>query len=284
MPNTKSLYIIENKQQKQPLGRRITSDDTLVKYGTPKLIACRQTSVSQLEQLQALIERSGGSTDEGCVPPEKPAACKETGLSKKEMEEILNYILPPNEWGFNRKHWRQTVSSDPSSRRDVIDVMDELNHRLDSGNAGNVGICESRRVLYAQCLDELIRQTTVRCAERGLMLFLCRQEFEFSLNAYKKLYISSGAYALRKTLLSVQASEHKNIDVDEIVARNETLRQEILEMEQHIVHEHHRFAEQKRIEDKQRADELEALRVRKMQLQGELEMLLINGRRLPFTV
>ena len=41
-----------------------------------------------------------------------------------------------------------------------------------------------RRELYAQCFDELIRQTTVSCVERGLLLLRIRDEARMTLHAY----------------------------------------------------------------------------------------------------
>ena len=32
------------------------------------------------------------------------------------------------------------------------------------------GICQKRRELFSQCWDEIIRQTTISCEERGLLL------------------------------------------------------------------------------------------------------------------
>ena len=41
-----------------------------------------------------------------------------------------------------------------------------------------------RRELYAQCQDELIRQTTITCMERGLLLLRLRDESRMTLHAY----------------------------------------------------------------------------------------------------
>lgn len=39
------------------------------------------------------------------------------------------------------------------------------------------GICQVRRELYAQCFEELIRQTLISSLERGLLLLRVRDEF-----------------------------------------------------------------------------------------------------------
>ena len=45
-------------------------------------------------------------------------------------------------------------------------------------------LLEVRRELYAQCLDELIRQTTISCVERGLLMLRLRDEARMTLHAY----------------------------------------------------------------------------------------------------
>ena len=45
-------------------------------------------------------------------------------------------------------------------------------------------LLEVRRELYAQCLDELIRETTISCVERGLLMLRLRDEARMTLHAY----------------------------------------------------------------------------------------------------
>ena len=51
--------------------------------------------------------------------------------------------------------------------------------------ARETGICPVREELYAQCFDELIRQVTINCAERGLLLLRVRDEMRMSIAAYQ---------------------------------------------------------------------------------------------------
>ena len=82
-------------------------------------------------------------------------------------EEILNSILPPREWISNGKLWRQSVSASPATRLDVMNLQEQLDHKLQQRQARETGICQVRRELYSQCFDELIRQSTINCVERG---------------------------------------------------------------------------------------------------------------------
>ena len=73
--------------------------------------------------------------------------------------------------------------------------------------ARETGICPIREELYAQCFDELIRQITIDCAERGFLLVRVRDEIKMTIHAYQTLYESSIAYGMRKALM---AEYHKN--------------------------------------------------------------------------
>lgn len=42
-----------------------------------------------------------------------------------------------------------------------------------------------REELYGQCFDELIRQVTINCAERGLLLLRVRDEMRMNIAAYQ---------------------------------------------------------------------------------------------------
>ena len=51
----------------------------------------------------------GVLTLEAEPPPDPAALCQDQGLMTKEMEDILNSILPPREWEEEGKIWRQIV-------------------------------------------------------------------------------------------------------------------------------------------------------------------------------
>ncbi|XP_071550184.1 33 kDa inner dynein arm light chain, axonemal-like isoform X2 [Panulirus ornatus] len=159
-------------------------------------------------------------------------------LRKKESEEILNLILPPREWEEAGQLWVQSVSTTPATSVDVQQLQEQLDLRLQEQAAFETGICPVRRELYTQCFDELIRQVTINCAERGLLLYRVRDEIRETLDAYQRLYTSSCAYGVRKALM---AEEHKvkvgsrcdelRTLVGEMDDRAATLRQEIEQLQ-----------------------------------------------------
>ena len=122
----------------------------------------------------------------------------------------------------------QYVSSTPATRLDVINLQEQLDHKLQQRQARETGICPIRDELYAQCFglclflkfrispfavmptvcpviaDELIRQVTINCAERGLLLLRVRDEIRMTIASYQTLYESSIAFGMRKALMAEQ--------------------------------------------------------------------------------
>jgi dynein light intermediate chain len=90
-------------------------------------------------------------------------------------EDILGEILPPKEHRtYNGQLWVQTVLSTPATKIEVIQLQEELDRRLIQKQAKEVGICPVREELYGQCFDEIIREITIDCRQRGLLLVRVR--------------------------------------------------------------------------------------------------------------
>ena len=100
---------------------------------------------------------------------------------------IFLFELPPrSEWTDNGQLWVQYVASIPATRNDVISLQENLDKQLQQRQARETGICPIREELYAQCFDELIRQVTVNCAERGLLVLRVRDEIRMTIAAYQR--------------------------------------------------------------------------------------------------
>ncbi|KFV93619.1 Axonemal dynein light intermediate polypeptide 1, partial [Eurypyga helias] len=126
---------------------------------------------------------------------------------------------PDREWEEGNQRWVQEVSSAPSTRLDVVRLEEQLDLQLQQreGGGGGGGICPVRRELYSQCFDELIRETTINCAERGLLLLRVRDEIQVTIAAYQVLYESSVAFGMRKALQAEQgkADMEKRVKLEE---------------------------------------------------------------------
>ena len=82
----------------------------------------------------------------------------------------------------------------------MLKLQEGLDRKLNE-NAKETGICEVREHLYDECFAELIRQVTVNCLERGIILMRVKHEIETTRNTYKSIYLSAISYALRTFLI-----------------------------------------------------------------------------------
>ena len=64
----------------------------------------------------------------------------------------------------------RSVSANPATRLDVIELQERLDTKLGQRQARETGICPVRRELYEQAFDELIRQVTINCSGAGCAL------------------------------------------------------------------------------------------------------------------
>eukprot|EP01013_Petalomonas_cantuscygni_P008529 TRINITY_DN21254_c0_g1_i1.p1 TRINITY_DN21254_c0_g1~~TRINITY_DN21254_c0_g1_i1.p1 ORF type:complete len:244 (-),score=37.24 TRINITY_DN21254_c0_g1_i1:64-795(-) len=164
----------------------------------------------------------------GLLPPSSkdlPPVADKSG--NQSPENVLNWILPPREWvDEHNQHWIQHVSSAPATRLDAINLQERLDALFLQKGAREFGICPIRETLYDSAFDELIRQVTVSCAHRGVLLVRIRDELRMTLAAYKALYESAVAYGIRKAL----AGEHGRHEMEQKLT---TLRRERDELERH---------------------------------------------------
>lgn len=141
--------------------------------------------------------------------------------AKNKAEEYLNSILPPREFTKDGKLFVQYVSATPATKADIINLQESLDKKLQQRRARETGICPVREELYSQCfgtpsailIDELIRQITIQCLERGFLLVRVRDELRMTTEAYQALYESAIAYGMRKALLAEQRKNDMGAEI-----------------------------------------------------------------------
>lgn len=209
--------------------------DSLVKYGGQILVSTSITGKkNQKKKTQQL------------APLEKAGTTRN--------EDYLNSILPPREYTEGGQLWVRYVSPTPATKVDVLNLADELDKRFQARGARETGIDAVREELYAQCFDELIRQITINCAERGFLLVRARDEIKMTIQAYQTLYESSIAYGMRKALMSEQRKNQMQSEIKTLEDTCERLERENKQMEQEVEDminkdEHERIAENKEHEN-----------------------------------
>jgi dynein light intermediate chain len=117
---------------------------------------------------------------------------------------------------------------------DVINLQEHLDRKLQNRQARETGICPVREELYAQTFDELIRQITINCAERGLLLLRVRDEARLTVKAYQTLYESSIAFGMRKALMA----EYKRSEMEQAATRLSQEKQDLERQVPNLQHAH----------------------------------------------
>ncbi|XP_015371366.1 PREDICTED: 33 kDa inner dynein arm light chain, axonemal-like, partial [Diuraphis noxia] len=143
---------------------------------------------------------------------------------------VLNSILPPKEWEVDGKTFSQQISIQPATNRDVKNLVEKFDTYLKEYNVKGVGICPIKQKIYNQCFNEVIRQVTLNCTERGYMLIRIRDELQMTIDGYKEVYESALAHRIRKSL----QREHRRSELSESVkylrSDNKQLENELMEI------------------------------------------------------
>jgi dynein light intermediate chain len=214
------------------------------------------------------------------VPGKKgglPPVEQKPGLT--QTEDILNSILPPREWTEEGQLWVQYVSSTPATRLDVINLQEKLDQQLQQRQARETGICPVREELYAQCFDELIRQVTINCAERGLLLLRVRDEMRMTIAAYQTLYESAVAFGMRKALQTEQGKNEMEAKIQTLEGDVKDLERQVQEWKLKSEAIEKRENERREAEAKKHKEEVQYLENFAKQLKQQLEAFLVPGKK-----
>ena len=190
----------------------ISQTISLIKYDTPFLVS---TSISDKKKLEELDDNNEQNDIFLRNLIYKKSGNDEFQAEDCSVKDALNKILPPKKTFQNDQLWVQYVSCTPVTKVEVLNLQEGLDRRLQTNQARETGICPIRENLYNECFDELIRQVTINCLERGILLMRIKKEVEMTVNSYQSLYESAIAYGIRTALIS----EESKSKMDEQVKR-----------------------------------------------------------------
>merc|ERR1712167_438215 len=248
-------------------GRALTMippHNSLVRYDNPVLVSTSK-------------DKKGKGKDKG--KGGKKLAPLDSKPQLTQTEDILNSILPPREWTEDGQLWVQYVSSTPATRLDVINLQEALDQRLQQRQARETGICPVREELYSQAFDELIRQVTINCAERGLLLLRVRDEIRMTIAAYQTLYESSIAFGMRKALMAEQRKAEMEAKIKHLETDKNDLERQVKELISRCDAIEKQAQERHALDSKAHAEAVDFLKQTNMQLKSNLESLLSTPKK-----
>lgn len=124
------------------------------------------------------------------------------------------------------------------------------------------------------CSDELIRQVTINCAERGLLLLRVRDEIRMTIAAYQTLYESSVAFGMRKALQAEQGKAEMEKRIEDLENEKRDFERQVNELKAKCEQIEKRATEQRQIDEKKHQDEMQFLKRTNQQLKAQLEGII----------
>ncbi|KAL4477344.1 hypothetical protein ABPG72_002338 [Tetrahymena utriculariae] len=186
---------------------------------------------------------------------------------KSNIEEILNSIFPPKKWQKNNEYYKANVSADEVSRFDLQDLEETLNKKLRLRQARKNGICPVREDLHNQLFDEIIRQCTINCPERGLLLLRVRDNLRMTFAAYQTLYQGSVVFGVRKALQAEKDKPELQARIEELEKKKIYLQNRKIILENELDSIEKSFKEIRTIEEERKQNELNYLKAQTKSLQ-----------------
>jgi dynein light intermediate chain len=189
--------------------------------------------------------------------------------------DVLNSILPPREFKNDTgDDLIQFVSTTPAARSDVVKLQHLLDSTLQQRKAREGGVCPIRSEIYAQCFDEIIRQVTIDCSARGLLLVRVRNEMRTTIDSYRSLYESAITWGMRKAMQLEQEKDDRTAENAALKAQVEALRAKNEELQAKMIDIAKREEDYKAQREKEHAEETARLKRQTLQLKAQLEQTL----------
>ena len=219
--------VAENSRLNPQREQNITLISSLVKYDTPYLISSTSKNRKTLEDLKESEEQSNTYLRNIINKDDDESLAN----FKYSVKDALNRLLPPKKITDKDQEWVQYVTCTPVAKSDVVNLQENLERKLQTEQARETGICPIREKLYTECFDELIRQITLNCLERGILLTRIKKELNMTVNSYQSLYESSIAYGIRTLLLAEEEKKKLSDEIGNIEKDCESLESEINEID-----------------------------------------------------
>merc|ERR1712100_910545 len=119
--------------------------------------------------------------------------------------------------------------------------------------------------------DELIRQVTINCPERGLLLLRVRDEIRMTIDAYKTLHESSVTFGVRKQLQAEQGMGEMEDRIKSLQDTKRDLENQVLELRNKVEVIEKREAERKALDEKKRKEGVDFLKYQGQHLDNFLK-------------
>lgn len=188
------------------------------------------------------------------------------------VDDILNAILPPEPVAADDgTQLLRCVSSQPATRLDLVQLQESLDDELLRRQARESGVCAVRSELYSQAFNELIREVTCECPERGLLLLRVRDDLHATLAAHRTLYQNSVAFGSRKMLVADKGLPELRTSITRLESEKRALEVRVLELQARCEEIETQAQAHRAAEEKRHADDVNFYRKTNHQLASQLK-------------
>ena len=151
-------------------------------------------------------ERSSWARSRKVLLGQEPRRSNYHQSSPRYQGDSILYV-PSKRVGRKRKEIHSVCFLRTCYQRKGQGSFKALDEKIKERQAREKGICPVREELYSQCFDDIIRQVTIECPERGLLLLRVRDEIKMTIASYQTLYDSAILFGIRKKLQAESGKE-----------------------------------------------------------------------------
>ncbi|KAF4038475.1 Axonemal dynein light chain [Phytophthora infestans] len=181
--------------------------------------------------------------------------------------EIMDALLPPKTWQDSQGKWQRMVSMLPATRTETQRLHETFDHLLEKYQARVHTICAVREKYFLQIFEELIREVTCECPERGLMLLRVHNELRLRVEAYQTLYHNSIAYGRQKAVQAEAGVTELEQEICRLKAEHELLVSKRKELELKLTTVEEQRSEEKKKRHLRHAHTVQFLRTQHQELE-----------------
>ena len=119
-----------------------------------------------------------------------------------KIDEILPIVIPKKKINpfKTEKLKKKKVSNKKPKNEQIMEIAKKLENLIKIRKSKLKGVCEIRNEIYLETLNELIRQITIDCPQRGILLGHIRDEIEYTLKSFEDLYDNSIGFGTRREI------------------------------------------------------------------------------------
>ena len=168
------------------------------------------------------------------------------------LAEITRSILPNRtltdpETGESLE---QIVSTTMRGRSDVKELAEGLDAMLSMSGIRPKAVCGYRERIFSDCFNELIRQVTLECPERGLLLLRIRDSIRLTISNHLQILRSSLNFGGDKMAEGEEGVEEATTIIREKERKRDHLKARVLELQLEAARLEADYQERRLVRDK----------------------------------